>query len=133
MEATENEYTEGDQPSVRRLAAAGTPCPFCGAQQLLISTEDVHDDDLRVELYCDNQMCDVREMTVIALRTNGPPERADVDALREIDAGVGAERLPDTIELARDWELVETHSAGTLARRRRPSVITVDVRYSPEA
>lgn len=65
----------------------GYPCPFCGSEDVKLSYGDLDVDRLRVELYCNNSSCDVREFTVLALRA-GVSEtgiRSDVQALDLID------------------------------------------------
>ena len=114
------EYIEGNQPWVRQNAQQ-LICPYCGKKELLVSYGDVKKDDLRVELYCDNTYCDVREFTIVALRTNGRVQRADVIALEEIDAGTDSERLPDVISImSREGsDLIDAHTRGLIDRRRR--------------
>ncbi len=63
-----------------------TQCPFCGGDAI-VSMHDVRADPGRVELYCNNSNCDVREMAVIALRVGRWNPRADVLALEAVDVG----------------------------------------------
>jgi len=81
-------FEEGGVPWLRsRLREEPNyTCPFCGEESLILSTGDIRDDDLRVEAYCNNSDCAVREMTILAMRVGGPAGRADIDALERIDA-----------------------------------------------
>lgn len=106
----EPRYDEGGEPTIR-TAPRGEhrhlldfPCPYCGSKSVLISLGDIKNDKYRVELYCDNSMCDVREMVVLPKRTNEPVawSRADVAALRIIDDGTEAEQEAEGYELHRD-------------------------------
>ena len=48
----------GGTPWIRqRLREEGSTmqCPFCGSNTAILSVGDVPDDDLRVEVYCDNE------------------------------------------------------------------------------
>jgi hypothetical protein len=83
------------EPMIRQRATGderdkhvfGYPCPFCGGEDVKLSYGDIWADRLRVELYCNNPRCEVREFVVLALRasvdTTGT--RSDVEALRLID------------------------------------------------
>jgi hypothetical protein len=84
------------EPMIRQRATGderdkhvfGFPCPFCGGEDVKLSYGDVWGDRLRVELYCNNPRCEVREYTILAMRasveTTG--RRSDVEALELIDA-----------------------------------------------
>ncbi|MFJ8755673.1 hypothetical protein [Streptomyces cyaneofuscatus] len=74
-------------PWARRPDAGQTlPCYFCGGKTAILSFDDRSDDPGRLELYCDNQMCDAREVVVLVLRNGaGAHARADVRALHEVD------------------------------------------------
>lgn len=89
---------DGKEPAIRddprepggdRLAEF--PCAFCGERQLLIGYADQPEDNYRIDLYCDNPGCDVREMTVMAERADEVLNRADVQALKAVDRGIHAE------------------------------------------
>lgn len=120
------EYEVGSAPWVRKNFGE-IRCPFCGAQNVLLSYGDVKEDDRRVELYCDNTWCEVRQFTILAMRTNNPFDRADVYALHEIDAGMEHERLPDGVNIMDPVvaRKLEVHSDGILGRRRRATRITI--------
>ncbi len=104
---------------------------------MLLSHDDFAEDDLHLELYCDNSQCDVREFTVLAMRANEPyaGRRADVAALRAVDDGsegegpelgaqnVGAGRIHSFAEVG---QLTADHLRNTVARRRRPSRVRVE-------
>ena len=120
------EYTLGNQPWARTNIAAMF-CPYCGKQSLLRSFSDVADDDLRVELYCDNSNCDVREFNILAKRTEGLVQRADALALYEIDEGTAVERLSHDINIM-DPEArrsIDRHQSSRLQRRRRKVKIEI--------
>ncbi len=116
----EFEFEEKSQPWARENARS-IPCPYCGKTTVLQSYGDISDDDIRVELYCNYSYCDVREFTILALRTNGRVQRADAIALEEIDSGTAEERLPEVMNLTSpsDSKLIQIHSRGILPRRRR--------------
>jgi hypothetical protein len=97
------EFEEGTTPAIRE-AADEYPCPFCGKNTLIRSNGDLGDDNFRVELYCDNPLCDTREMAIIGLRMNGQvsDHRVDAAALQAVDEGTEAEREEEGYELIRD-------------------------------
>lgn len=132
---------------MRRLAAA-TPLaairvPFCGGNALLRSSGDLPQDTERVEVYCDNQFCDAREIVILITRGEGTHARADVRALSAVDDGTEAEQEADGYELDRDETgnvIGRTLTLGgrsasmmdprayaetQVKRRRRPTNITV--------
>lgn len=78
-------WARGDrEPYVR----AEMRCPFCGAEQLRMSYDDTSD-ARRVELYCENWQCEVRELVVLAMRVDplvGGDRRRDVGLLHALDA-----------------------------------------------
>lgn len=83
-------WDAGTAPWARRsLEASETvPCYFCGGQTAVVSFGDVSDDKGRLELYCENQLCDAREVVVLVGRDGADAFlRADVRALRAIDQG----------------------------------------------
>jgi hypothetical protein len=83
------------EPMIRQKATGderdkhvfGYPCPFCGSEDLKLSYGDVWADRLRVELYCNNPRCEVREFTILALfaGVESTGVRSDVHALKLID------------------------------------------------
>ena len=140
-------YEEKGDPAIRSSAKderrylTEYRCPYCGGQSLLTSYGDIPDDKYRIELYCDNSSCVVREMTVIALRTDTaiPQNRADVKALHEVDRGTEEEQVAEGHELIRDDDGKVIGSATSLAaisnmdldasalrRRERPATIKVE-------
>jgi hypothetical protein len=123
------EYTEGEQPWARSNPGQ-LRCPYCGGKNVINAYDDIADDELRMEFYCDNSDCEVRTFTIIPLRTNGPVawKRADVAALEAVDRGIGDEQLPEIIDLFKDWGKVEEHTAGILPRRRRSTEVILKVR-----
>ncbi|MEU3295754.1 hypothetical protein ABZ722_25760 [Streptomyces longwoodensis] len=81
----ETEWEAGEAPWARQ-GTEHLPCYFCGGRTAILSSGDRPDDPGRLELYCDNQMCDAREVVVLVKRDGaGAPDRADVRALREVD------------------------------------------------
>ncbi|MFE9812388.1 hypothetical protein [Streptomyces sp. NPDC005548] len=92
----DNEWEAGTTPWLRQhQTSAGwgpetdpVQCMFCGAKTLKRSATDREQDTGRMELYCDNQFCDAREM-VLLVRRDGADAifRADVKALNLIDNG----------------------------------------------
>ncbi|MFB7977278.1 hypothetical protein [Streptomyces vinaceus] len=89
---SESEWEAGTEPWARRVPQSdhkALPCYFCGGRTAMRAHGDLPDDAGRLELYCDNQMCDAREMVVLVLRDGaGAHDRADVRALRVIDEGI---------------------------------------------
>lgn len=118
------EFKLGGAPWIRsHLREDERPrCPFCGSRALVLSDGDVRDDDLRIELYCDNSDCNVREMTILAMRIAEPNQRADVRALQEIDT----QGDPDGMSTADTTSRVE-RDQRTLERRRNDARFTLDV------
>jgi hypothetical protein len=110
-------FEAGGTPWIRSRLRKDSPyvCPFCGAATLILSYGDVPDDDLRVEAYCDYIDCEVREMTILAMRIGGPAGRADIDALKRIDVG---DARTSTRDLT-GFSILE-RDAAVLARRRTP-------------
>jgi hypothetical protein len=91
-----NEWDAGATPWLRQhQTTAGygdqqqpVQCMFCGAQTIKRSASDRDQDTGRIELYCDNQLCDAREMVLLVKRDGaGSIFRADVRALHLVDDG----------------------------------------------
>jgi len=91
-----NEWEAGAQPWLRRHQQEANwgpqsnmvQCMFCGAMTVKRSATDRDQDTGRIELYCDNQFCDAREMVLLVSRDGaGAGDRADVRALHLIDDG----------------------------------------------
>ncbi len=122
----EHEYMNGDQPYGRRYPE-DLVCPYCGGKAVIRGYNDVPEDSLRLDLYCDNGNCEVRTFTILARRIDTRLDRADVIALEEIDAGVGSERLPTVMNLMdpEDSSLIDAHCAGTLHRRTRETKVVL--------
>jgi hypothetical protein len=100
-------WERGSAPKVRDTAedkrhVHGWTCPFCGADELLISDGDLPADCDRIELYCDNPGCDAREFVILATRGEGVHERADVLALEAVDSGTRAEQEAEGVEFSED-------------------------------
>lgn len=63
-------------------------CPFCGQLSAKRSYGDEPADTGRLELYCTNEDCQAREITVLVMKDSYQAHtRADVRLLRAIDAG----------------------------------------------
>ncbi|MEW2498491.1 hypothetical protein AB0942_33910 [Streptomyces nodosus] len=91
-----NEWEAGATPWLRRHqpnAGYGSEpnpiqCMFCGSRTVKRSGTDHDDDPGRIELYCDNGLCDAREMVLLVKRDGADSGlRADVRALHLIDDG----------------------------------------------
>lgn len=143
---TKPRYDEGGNPQIRAGAITGRridalTCPYCGADNVLLSLGDIADDTVQIELYCDNDMCDVREFVIVAKRGIGlHRNRADVRALNVVDDGTYDEQRAAGYELELDergrvtsrsamlgnLDDPATHNAKVLARRGRPTHITVE-------
>jgi hypothetical protein len=93
-----NEWTPDDQPWAR-LAGAAEPgggtestgylrCLFCGSKSAKRSYDDSPKDTGRIELYCTNENCEAREITVLVMKdTYQAHTRADVRLLAALDRG----------------------------------------------
>lgn len=83
-----------------RTVEGPLPCMFCGQQAAIRSRGDDPSDCGRIQLYCDNQGCDVREAEVIVMRdgTIETMERPDVATLKEIDRPPVLRRHPGQIQ-----------------------------------
>ena len=108
----------------------GYPCPFCGGEDVKLSYGDVWADRLRVELYCNNPRCEVREFTVLALRAgvNATGVRTDVRALELIDERPIARRRREEHERTGEFKFhraVWPDPAAVL--RRRTGGVKVEV------
>lgn len=100
-------YSVGEQPAIRQQAddrghIDGHPCPFCGSKTLLQSRGDLASDTERVEVYCNNTLCDAREVIILIRRGERTDERADVQALTTVDRGTESEQERDGYTLRRD-------------------------------
>jgi hypothetical protein len=85
-------WDAGTTPWARRSLEAGQTvrCYFCGGETAISSYGDLPGDTGRLELYCDNELCDAREVVVLVSRDGeGAHLRADVRALEAIDEGPG--------------------------------------------
>lgn len=125
-------WEAGGEPWLRRHQAEVTygresspvQCMFCGAQTLKRSASDRPKDPGRMELYCDNQFCDAREMVLLVTRDGaGAYDRADVRALRLIDNGTldVHETFPPTMESANLSDLLADRGIEVERRMRKPS------------
>jgi hypothetical protein len=139
------EFEEGSTPAIRE-APSEYRCPFCGEESLIRSNGDFSDDKFRIKLYCDNPLCDARELTIIGLRMNGrvSDHRADAAAIEAIDQGTEAEQEAEGVELIRDErgeviarsmslsdmkpDYVLDSAKRTMERRERPTKLVVEPR-----
>lgn len=81
----------------RRELQTSVPCPWCGVHALL-GNEDVAADPFRVDFYCRNSDCKTRTFCVLATTTEytyHAKHRADIRALRAVDAGTSEERAAE--------------------------------------
>lgn len=81
------------------------PCFFCGNDDSLIrSSGDLRPDRRRVQVYCDNDQCDAREIEVIVVEdgTEATAERTDVRILAKF-APVSGRPISSLIEEFGDW------------------------------
>jgi hypothetical protein len=102
------------------------PCYFCGSNVAKLSSGDRPDDPGRLELYCENQECDAREVAILVLRDGtGAPERADVRALREVDR---PNKTPDPLDVMAGY----MDNKNITRRRRNPDSLVVTVEAEPE-
>ncbi|MFB8181533.1 hypothetical protein ACFC8N_37040 [Streptomyces sp. NPDC055966] len=117
------DWESGTTPWARRLPDAeqkALPCYFCGERTAMTSWGDLPDDTGRLEVYCDNELCDAREVVVLVQRDGaGAHDRADVRALRAIDTG-SAPKV-DALERYHD-------AKQKVPRRRDTSAFTMEVR-----
>jgi hypothetical protein len=90
------------------------PCPWCGGRVTLLSFGDDATDDVRVEFYCNNPRCEVREWIALPMRMHGRIDRADVQALEAVDAY----NRPQLIGGGEEWQKVED---AARERRKRPA------------
>lgn len=93
------EWDADATPWARRPDTGQTlPCYFCGGETAILSFGDRPDDSGRLELYCDSELCDAREVVVLVLRNGaGAHERADVRALHEVDKPIAAVEARDVV------------------------------------
>jgi hypothetical protein len=119
------EWHSDSIPWVRLQKSRAVQCYFCGDTTAIVSRSDKSHDSGRVELYCDNPLCDARETLVLVLRdnTDETASRADVRALRALDHPPGNHGPAYTIaELA---ELVENDDLVGRRRSRDPMVLNL--------
>lgn len=114
------DWIPGATPWVR-MAAEPVTCVFCGKDTALRSRADVAADCGRVQVYCDNPQCDVREVELIVMRdgTNKTMNRPDVAQLKDLDSPPAA-RASAGVPIIRpfaEWaEILENDDR--VARRR---------------
>lgn len=79
-------------------------CFFCGHNTLMRSAGDLSVDPRRIEVYCDNDQCDAREIEVIVMSddTQSTRSRTDVRILQRI-APVAHRPVESLIEEVGDW------------------------------
>lgn len=125
------EWEAGGEPWLRRRQPHTTygpesnpaQCVFCGAMTLKRSASDRGNDPGRMELYCDNQFCDAREMVLLVVRDGaGAHDRADVRALRLIDRGAFDVHtaFPPRMESADLGDLLADRGNEVERRMRKP-------------
>lgn len=118
------EWDASEPPWARRPDTdGGLPCYFCGGRTAILSFGDRSDDPGRLELYCENQMCDAREVVVLVLRNGaGAHDRADVRALAEVDR---PNHTPDALDVMARYD----DRKNITRRRQNPHslVVTAEV------
>lgn len=84
--ARTGEWWPGDAPWLRRHNDRTVTCLWCGRKTAILSWGDEPEDTGRIELYCDNSDCQVREVTLLVTRDgHAASARADVRALDAVD------------------------------------------------
>ncbi|MEV0982321.1 hypothetical protein [Streptomyces sp. NPDC049915] len=99
-------------------------CMFCGGQSVKRSESDNDQDPGRIELYCDNSVCDAREMVLLVVRDGADAgSRADVRALDLIDDGTldVHTAFPPEAKLYSPADLMEDDGKEVERRMRKPS------------
>lgn len=126
-----NQWDAGTTPWLRQFqTAAGwgpeakpVQCMFCGEQTVKRAASDRDEDTGRLELYCDNHLCDAREMVILVKRDGADAIfRADVKALHLIDDGsfdVHA-AFPPEVKSYSMSDLLEDHGKEVERRMRKP-------------
>lgn len=131
-------WEAGTEPWARRAVMSGEElqCPFCGQHTLIRSFGDLRADNARVELYCDSQDCDAREITVLVMRdaTAETAGRPDVRALEAIETGkYGPERRGQIKAYSFGHILKDqTTKAGAVLERRTTGGPVIDLRTIDE-
>ncbi|MFF9287491.1 hypothetical protein [Streptomyces griseosporeus] len=127
-----NAWETGTTPWLRRQQPQTTygvepnpvQCMFCGSQSVKRSESDSDQDPGRIELYCDNSMCDAREMVLLVVRDGADAgARADVRALHLIDEGtldVHADYPPEMKSYSVS-DLMADYGKEVERRMRKPS------------
>jgi hypothetical protein len=91
--STNRFFTGQDHPRIRSNPGLFT-CPFCRASNLLISNNDVADDDLGIKLCCLNPACEVSTFQITATQTGTSVLHADAETLLDLDDEMTQWRLP---------------------------------------
>ncbi|MCT2282371.1 hypothetical protein M3G91_32715 [Micromonospora chalcea] len=87
--ARTGEWWTGDTPWLRRADNRTVTCLWCGSKTAIASWGDEPEDTGRIELYCENSDCEVREVALIVTRDGHTASaRADVRALDAIDVNL---------------------------------------------
>jgi hypothetical protein len=110
-------WSPGAPPALR--GKGRTTCPFCDDETLILSYGDVPDDDSHIELYCLNPECCARDIHILANAGHDRlTERADYEALCQVDNGPAAERNPDGWHMWSGGSLLKEDMNGLRLRRR---------------
>jgi len=127
-----NQWDAGTTPWLRREQPETTwthepkpvQCMFCGEHTVKRSKPDSAEDTGRLELYCDNGLCDAREMVLLVRRDGSEAHlRSDVRALHLIDDGtldVHAAFPPEAKSYS-IMDLLEDRGNEVERRMRRPA------------
>lgn len=119
------------QPDQGREGPGYLYCYFCGERSVKRSYGDKDDDTGRLELYCTNDNCEAREMTIIVLKDAiQAHRRADVRILEALDADIH-ELVPlaDTVPQLRTLgDLMRAPEPPLTARRKNSGDVIVAAR-----
>ena len=103
-------------PAIRAMPAP--VCPYCGAASLIESWTDLRADTVHVDLYCNNSNCAAREIVILAHTRGEAGQRADLDALADVDRGPATKRNPTGLHWPNDASLLDFDEQDTLRRRQ---------------
>ena len=113
-----------EQPWLRRVfgGKGKTVCYFCGEKQAILSWGDRSVDPGRLEVYCQNDGCEAREVAVVVLQDGWNSDlRADVRALASVD---DPRPVPDRLQAKTVEEIMADDpylSSDAVYRRRQSS------------
>ncbi|MER7834125.1 hypothetical protein [Streptomyces sp. NPDC095602] len=121
----ETEGEAGETPWARQ-GTKHLPCYFCGGHTAILSSGDRPDAPGRLEVYCDNQMCDAREVVVLVKRDGAAvSDLADVRALGEVDR---PRETPEVLDVMARYE----DNRNITARRQSTTSLALVVEAQEE-